>query len=150
MIEINNLTTVDIDEEKIKNIVEKVLEREGKKGDISIAFVGQGRIRVLNKKYKGKNRVTDVLSFPESKITFEKFRIGPTKKFQGLGEIVICLREVSKNTKKHSSNLEKELARILIHGTLHLLGYEHEKDKGAAEKMEKKQEKYLEEILEAR
>jgi len=61
----------------------------------------------------------------------------------GLGEIVICLREVKKNAKRFSLIFEKELARVLIHGILHLLGYNHEKSEKEAEKMRKKEEYYL-------
>ena len=140
MIEINNLTTVQIDEEFFKEITEKVLEGEKKKeADLSIALVGQGRIRELNKRYRGKNRITDILAFPDKEI--------------GLGEVVICLREVKKNAKRFSvveetkvssspslnfvrSVFEKELARVLIHGILHLLGYDHEKSETEAKKVE--------------
>jgi probable rRNA maturation factor len=130
MIEINNLTTVRIEEEFLKKVAQKVLEseKEGNK-NLSIALVGQGRIRELNKRYRGKNRATDVLTFPNKEI--------------GLGEIVICLREVKKNTKRFSSAFEKELARVSIHGILHLLGYDHEKSETEAKKMEEKQNYYL-------
>jgi len=128
MIEINNLTTVSADEEFLKKVVEKVLESENKNKDLSIALVGQGRIRELNKKYRGKNRVTDVLAFGDK---------------DGLGEIVICLREVKKNAKRFDSNFETELAKVLIHGILHLLGQDHEKNEIAAKKMEEKQNYYL-------
>ena len=128
MIEINNLTTNPVDEEFLKRIVKKVLEGENKEeAGLSIALVGQGRIRELNKKYRGKNRATDVLAFPGD----------------GLGEIVICLREVKKNAKRYRSNSEKELARVLIHGILHLLGYDHEKSEQAAEKMREKEGYYF-------
>ena len=128
MIEINNLTTNPVDEEFLKGLVKKVLEGENKEGaGLSIALVGQGRIRELNKKYRGKNRATDVLAFPGD----------------GLGEIVICLREVKKNAKRYRSNSEKELARVLIHGVLHLLGYDHEKSEQAAEKMREKEGYYF-------
>jgi len=114
MIEVNNLTTSQVDEEFLKKVAEIVLGGEKKKNaELSIALIGQGRIRELNKRYKGKNRVTDVLAFPDKEI--------------GLGEVVICLREVKKNAKKFSSTFEKELAQVLIHGILHLLGYGHEK-----------------------
>ena len=84
MIEVNNLTAVQVDEEFLKKIAQKALEGENKKAsELSIALVGQGRIRELNKRYRGKNRATDVLAFPNREL--------------GLGEIVICLREVKKN-----------------------------------------------------
>ncbi|MBU0476892.1 rRNA maturation RNase YbeY [Patescibacteria group bacterium] len=148
MIEINNLTTNDIDEEFLKNMVKKVLEGEGKKeAEVSIAFVGQGRMRKINKRYRKKNRVTDVLAFPESKVLLEKFRVGPVQEAQGLGEIIICSREVNKNAKKISSTFEKELAQVLIHGVLHLLGYDHEKNEVVAKKMEVKQNYYLSQTI---
>lgn len=109
MIEINNLTTSKLDEEFLKRVAKKVLKGENRKEiDLSIAFVGEARMRKLNKKYRGKNKVTDVLSFG-----------------QGLNEIVVCLREIKKNAKTYNSTFKKELARVLIHAILHLLGYNH-------------------------
>jgi len=130
MIEINNLTTNPIDEEFLKRVAKKVLEGENEKKDnLSIVLVGQGRMRELNKKYRKKNKVTDVLTFGD-----------------GLNEIVICLREVKKNAKGFKSSFEKELARVLIHGILHLLGYNHERSEMRAKKMEEKQNYYLSRI----
>ena len=147
MIEINNLTTNKIDEDFLKKVAEKVLKEEGREENLSIAFIGQGRMRKLNRKYRGKNRVTDVLAFPASKVLFEKFKIGPAQKMEGLGEIVICLREVKKNAKRFNTSFKEELIRVLIHGILHLLGYDHEKDEIAAKKMEEKQNYYLKKHL---
>ncbi len=147
MIEVNNLTTNPIDEEFLKKIAQKVLEGEHRSGaELSIALVGQGRQRELNKRYRKKNRVTDVLAFPESKILLEKFKVGFARKIKGLGEIAICLGEVKKNARKYNSTFERELSRVLIHGILHLLGYDHEKSEREAEKMKKKEEYYLSKI----
>lgn len=143
MIEINNLTTVSVDEEFLKKIIDKVLAGESEKGDLSIVFVGPGRMKKINKSYLGRNRTTDVLSFPESKIKLKQFKIGPLEKSESLGEIVICLREVKKNAKRYKVDFKTELARILIHGLLHLLGYDHEKSEKEAQKMETKQNHYL-------
>ena len=162
MIEINNLTTNQINESFLKKVAKAVLggeesklssspfvktrelkedkssfrpfvrtreaEKKGKT-ELSIALVGQGKIRELNKKYRGKNQATDVLAFSEKEI--------------GLGEIVICLREVKKNAKRFGSKFEKELAQVLIHGILHLLGYNHKKSEVEAKEMEKKEKYYL-------
>jgi len=129
MIEINNLTTIktEIDEEFLKNIVKKILEEKKKKLNLSIALIGPNRMKKLNKRYRGKNRVTDVLAFPN----------------QGLEEIVICLREVKKNAKKFNSTFKKELTKVLIHGVLHLLGYDHEKGEREREEMKKEENYYL-------
>ena len=133
MIEINNLTTNFVDEKFLKGVVEKVLKSENrKKSNLSVVLVGAGRMRKFNKRYRKKNKVTDVLSFGRSK----KF---PTTPESELGEIVICPQAVKKNAKKFDLSYNKELTRVLIHGVLHLLGYEYEKNEREAEKMEKKQ-----------
>ena len=144
MIEINNLTTAEIDEKFLRKVALEVLKGEKKeKTQLSVALIGQGRMRKLDKKYLRKNRVTDVLTFGQSL----KYKIkdgGP--KTQDLGEIVICLREIKKNAKRYNVNPEKELGRVLIHGILHLLGYDHEKNEKEAQKMEEKEKYYLNKI----
>lgn len=149
MIEINNLTTVSINEDFLKKIAKKVLEGEKarKEVNMSIALVGPGRIKKINKRYRGKNRITDVLSFSEFKIELGQFKVGDLKKTRDLGEIIICLREVKKNAKKYKLEFETELARVLIHGVLHLLGYDHEKSGKEAKEMEEKQNYYLSKSL---
>lgn len=150
MIEVNNLTTNQIDKEFLKKVAKKVLTSENKERlELSIVLVGRARIRELNKKYRRKNRVTDVLSFDyrtskgseggeENKVLFDH---GDS------GEIVVCLQEIKKNAKKFKSVFKKELARVLIHGILHLLGQDHEKNEREAEKMRKKEEYYLSRIF---
>ena len=141
MIEINNLTTVSIDESFLKKIAERVLrgEKIRKESELSIALVGQGVIRKLNKRYRNKNRVTDVLSFSES-------RTGVTNiDSKSLGEIVICLKEVKKNARRYKTNFKNEISRVLIHGILHLLGYDHEGSEKKVKIMENKEKFYLSE-----
>jgi len=147
MIEINNLTTTPISEEFLEKVVRKVLKEEKRKENLSIAIIGQGRMKKLNKKYRGKNQVTDILSFPTLKVPFEKFKIGDFQKIEGLGEIVICLKEIKKNTKRFCSSFEKELTKVLIHGILHLLGYDHEKSERDAKKMSEKENYYFKKIF---
>ena len=148
-VEINNLTENKVDEVWIKQIIADVLKEEKIKGDkdISLAFVGPGRMQKLNKSFRKKNRVTDVLSFPESKVKFGKFKIGPTVGFTGLGEIIICLREVKKNAKRLDLPYEQETAKIIIHGVLHLLGYDHEASEEEAGRMEQKEQSYLNKLF---
>lgn len=144
MIEINNLTTNPVDEDFLKKVVQIVLKGEGKNQDkVSLLLVGPGRMRKLNKKYFEKNRVTDVLVFPRSKVRLEKFKIGELEKIEGLGQIVICLREVKKNVRRFGFTFEKELAKILIRGIFHLLGYGQKKDEDEVKKMKEKEEDYL-------
>jgi probable rRNA maturation factor len=100
-------------------------------------------MRQVNKKFRKKNRVTDVLSFSESKALLEKFKVGNLVKTQNLGEIIICIREVKKNAKRLEFPFQQELFRVLIHGILHLLGYDHETNEKDAERMREKEEQYL-------
>lgn len=138
MVEINNLTEIKVDHFLIKKISEKVLEREKKEGNISLAFVGPGRMRKINKNYRGRNKVTNVLSFSEKENSFDK---------KGLGEIIICLREIKRSAQRNKCSFEKELSKVLIHGILHLLGYEHEKGGEKAEEMKEREKYYLEKFL---
>ena len=131
MVEVNNLTAFKIGENFLKKIIGRVLKGEKrKKSELSVVLVSPQKIKTLNKKYRRKNKVTDVLSFL----------------YDNSGEIVICPAEVKKNAKKFKTNFKKELARVLIHGTLHLLGYNHEAKKAEAEKMAKKENYYLDNI----
>ncbi len=137
MINFKNLTEKEIALDPLIRIGNHISENEniGEKAEISVVFVGTGRMRKLNKKYGHKNRVTDVLSFSPEAI-FAKNNV--------LGEIVICLREVQKNAKRRDSPFEKELGFCLIHGILHLLGYEHTKNIKDAKIMKAKENQYLE------
>jgi probable rRNA maturation factor len=127
MIEVNNLTTSQINKQFLKKIVKKVLQGEKKKIELSIALVNQTTIKKLNKKYRNKDKSTDILSF-----------------FYGdSAELVICPVEVKKNALIFKNSFKKELAKTLIHGILHLTGYDHEATKKKAETMEKRQEYYL-------
>jgi probable rRNA maturation factor len=156
MIEINNMTANAVDKTFLKQVVKKVLENENKKEmSLSIAFVGEGRMRKLNKKYRKKNRATDVLSFgeisnfrmPARQVPISRLSGRQADFIRGLGEVIICLREVKKSAKRRNLTFREEIARVLIHGILHLLGYEHERSQKAAKEMEEKEYYYLSEAL---
>ena len=129
MIDINNLTKILIDKKLLTGVAKIVLKGENiEKGEVSIALVTSAEIKKINQKYRKKNKATDVLSFNLGK---------------GFGEIVICPSQVKRNAKKYKTSFKKELAKVLIHGILHILGYNHGKSKKEAIEMEKKQERYL-------
>lgn len=116
----------------MKNVCRRVLKGEKKNIiDLSVVFLGKEKIKKLNREYRKKNRPTDVLSFLYD---------------EREGEIVICPEEVRRNAKKYGTAFNKELAHVLIHGLLHLLGYDHEKTRKEAQIMEKKEKYYLEKI----
>lgn len=124
MIEINNLTAEKIEENWVKSIIRETLKLEGIKEEkeVSVAIIGAEEIKRINSEYREIESATDVLSF-EGENDF-------------LGEIIVCPEEVRSN----GSVFEDELKRVFIHGTLHILGYDHEKDQG---EMIKKQEEYF-------
>lgn len=129
MVEINVLIEDKIDVEFIKKTVEKFLEYYGKKEtDVSVAIVGGDEIKKINKKYRKKDAVTDVLSFAGEE--------------GDLGEIVICYDQIKKQAREFKNSAEKELEFILVHGLLHLLGYD-DKTKKEAEEMERKGNEFL-------
>lgn len=120
-----NSTSARIDGALIKRSVEAALKHQRMSGDVSVAIVGDQRMRRLNRTYRGKDRVTDILSFAEE---------GAGMGEQGfLGELVIDYAVIKKQAKRFAPSVRWELAFIVIHGTLHLLGYEDESEAGAAE-----------------
>ncbi len=141
MIEINNLTGREINDGLLKKISESVLKEEGKeKENLSIAFVGPNRIRRLNREFKGKNRVTEILVFPNKKVQFGPYKSGDLREMEGIGEIVICPREIKKKVKRQGGDFEKELVKSLIFGIL-LLTREKK------EEIEQKKEYYFSKYL---
>ena len=163
MLEIHNFTQNEIGEKFFQRIAEitlKIVDLKDKT-EISLAIVGDGRMRKLNKIYRGKNRVTDVLSFDNKKVipylskAFPRLEKGKSVEFidppdgiKRLGEIVICYPQAKKQANRSDHPLEKELTILLIHGILHLLGYDHEKNESQAKEMEELQKKILGEVEE--
>ena len=94
----------------------------------SVTFVGPRRIRLLNRRYRGKDYPADVLTFryPGESLEGQPF----------LGEILISPEVASRNARQWNATLQREVRRLLIHGVLHLLGYDHETDKGEMRRLE--------------
>ncbi|MDD3170461.1 MAG: rRNA maturation RNase YbeY [Candidatus Pacebacteria bacterium] len=117
-----------IDKKFLKSVALKVLKKEKIRKDIGVALIDRKEIQSLNKQYRKKNQPTDVLSFGSINDV--------------LPQIVICPKEVEKNAGKNKVSFKEELARVLIHGILHLSGLNHRTKKEEI-KMFQKQEKYL-------
>lgn len=94
---------------------------------ISLAFVDAKEITKLNARYRHKNKSTDVLSFNLS----DKHSPAGEGDDKILGEVIICWPVLKKQAKQKRHSLTKELQLLLVHGTLHLLGYDHEQAKEA-------------------
>lgn len=128
-VEVNNLTRLSISASFLKKISRKVLAGEDKKNfELSIVLVGQEKIQKLNHRYRGKNIPTDILSFSFNST---------------MGELVICPAIIKKNAKRYAMSFTKELKKVIVHGVLHLLGYDHEKSLLEDRKMRNKEQKYI-------
>ena len=95
-------------------------------GELSLVFAGDGMLKRLNGRYRGKDRPTDVLSFP-----------GPGG-LEGLGDVLISLPAAERNARRLGRTLAQELDVLALHGFLHLLGYDHETDDGAMDRLERR------------
>jgi probable rRNA maturation factor len=105
----------------IQTIPAAVGEADGK--TFSVAFVSDRRMRELNKLFRGKDATTDVLSFPHEPGEFD-----PRDNF--LGDVVISAEQAQKQAKENNFPLEGEIKQLILHGLLHLCGYDHETDNG--------------------
>ena len=120
------------DKKFLKSVASKVLKGEKIEKEISLALVGRKEMQSLNQKYRKKNQPTDVLSFGSVDDV--------------LPQIVICPKEVERNARKNKIPFQEELARVLVHGILHLSGLDHQTKEEEAV-MFKKQEEYLSSIM---
>lgn len=113
----------------LRQWAKKTLSRKIKSGEITLRIVGIDEMSKLNSTYRHKNGPTNVLSFP-----FEVHK-GVTLETPILGDIVICADIVNKEAKEQHKPEDAHWAHMIVHGILHLLGFDHENDKDA-EKME--------------
>jgi len=110
------------------------------RGTVSIALVSDARVRALNRRYRGVNRATDVLSFPATaapRATRHQKRVTSNEpRVTALGDIVIA-RGVARRQAREAGHSELTEWRVLaLHGLLHLLGYDHERDGGRMRRAE--------------
>jgi probable rRNA maturation factor len=97
----------------------------GARGVVTIAVVPDARVRVLNHRYRGRNSPTDVLSFPAGESG-------------ELGDVVIAAGVASRQARQAGHALAVELRVLALHGLLHLLGYDHERDDGRMARLERR------------
>ena len=101
------------------------------RGSVNIALVSDGCMRALNKKYRRRDYATDVLSFPNP----QSLTPNPNG---DLGEIVIALGVMHRQAREAGHHPKFELRLLALHGLLHLLGYDHERDDGQMRRMEER------------
>ena len=136
---VNRQRLVTIDHQHIEQVVEAAIVALGKiekqarqNASVSIVFTRDRKIRELNRDYRGKNYATDVLSFPAK-------AEGVTDDFveaDYLGDIVISVDAAMRQANEARITFEREVEELVIHGILHLCGYDHETDNGEMNRLE--------------
>lgn len=107
------------------------LELEGDITDVSIAFVDDDMMKNLNRTFRHKSRTTDVLTFPA-----DDSYADPRKSGKPLGDIVISIDQARRQAAGEKHSLATEVRYLLVHGVLHALGYDHERDHGEMNALE--------------
>ena len=126
-------------QEYAEKVIETIPAVNGKSA--TVAFVSDKKMRELNKSFREKNSTTDVLSFPFESEEFEK----PSDSFaladddfgkDNLGDIIISVQQAERQAEENNLNLETEIKQLILHGVLHLCGYDHEQDAGEMNELE--------------
>ncbi|MFZ5907125.1 MAG: rRNA maturation RNase YbeY [Nitrospirota bacterium] len=111
------------------------------KAELSVLLVNNRRMRILNRSFRGLDRTTDVLAFPQTDVSCQPLASGSRPVI--LGDIVINLHIARRQAEEYGNTFSAELDRLLIHGFLHLVGYDHETTGKDEKKMKRKEEELL-------
>lgn len=115
----------------------RLLARLGVSGELSIALVGDAEMQALNRRYRDTDRPTDVLAFALRE------GAGAALHLQVLGDVVISLDSAGRQATARGRAIADEVRLLLVHGVLHLLGYDHERSAGEARRMFRRQRALL-------
>ena len=124
----------------LTQLAQKLLEAVGEAhAELSLELVGDGRMSRLNRTYRGGDGPTDVLAFP--------LRESPGPRSALLGDVVIAFPTAVRQAVSLGHSIDEELVRLLIHGLLHLLGYDHERGEHEARRMQRKEKALFRTLL---
>ena len=104
---------------------------------VTVAFVSDRSMRELNRLWRHKRGTTDVLSFPAEQDEFEKME------GSRLGDVVISVEQAARQAKENGLTLDQEIAQLILHGLVHLCGYDHATDNGEMNRLELRLRKKL-------
>jgi len=127
----------DIKPSSLKALVQRILKDESRPDcDLTVIFTDSAHLRRLNRRYRGRDRVTDVISFAMLEGTKSCWNR------PNLGDVYISLPRARRQAKEYHVTAEEEIRRLAVHGVLHLLGYDHISP-GQEHKMRLREEFYL-------
>ena len=109
---------------------------DGQRAELSVTFVDPEEIRVLNRDYRGVDKVTDMLSFPQ----FEGADEMPQQGELCLGDVVICREKAAGQAEEFGHSFEREIIYLFTHSVLHLLGYDHMTDEDKRQMRQREEE----------
>ncbi len=139
---ISTNSTVEFDLDLIESYLEKILKMLNlESSELSLLFVDDSEIQELNKTYRKKDKVTDVLSFPQNEGIFS------SSDYKILGDIVISLPQAERQCEISDRSFFEEVVFLSIHSVLHLIGYDHLEEE-EAEIMQKKEDEIFYELFE--
>ena len=130
------VTSIDVRAPGLGRWLESVAPSRAR-GDVTVAFVSDARIRALNRRYRKKDVPTDVLSFP-AEGPAEAGRYKSRGRSAYLGDVVIASGVARRQAREAGHGLQTELRVLALHGLLHLLGYDHERDEGQMSRLERR------------
>jgi probable rRNA maturation factor len=113
-----------VDEARVRRVLRGAARQLRVSGEIALVLAGDRTLHRLNRDYRGKDKPTDVLSFPGEAA--------------GLGDIVISVETAERNARRLGRTLPQEIDVLALHGFLHVLGYDHEKDDGRMDRLEQR------------
>lgn len=113
-------------------LAETVAGRWLAEAEVSLLLSDDATVRRLNSAYRGQPKPTNVLSFPALELTPGRWPEQPPDRTPFLGDIVLAWETVRREAKSEARPLGDHISHLVVHGTLHLLGYDHEEDAGAA------------------
>ena len=131
-----------IDKKRIKKIVRNVLKLEKKDAELNVVFTDNKRIKEINKTFLGHDYATDVITFAYDEPSLNKVFLNESTI---TGEIIISVEMAKKLAQKHDCAVEGEIALYLVHGLLHLFGY-NDKQRKEAKKMHQREGKLLSDL----
>lgn len=117
--------------------VDRALKAIGTRKEVTIVFVRDAAIRKLNRQFRDHDQATDVLSFPTRAEKFE------CEQKSQLGEVVISVDRAAAQARQNGLTFANEVRQLILHGLLHLCGYDHETDDGQMNRLELKLRKQL-------
>ena len=146
MVAVNRQRRRRVDVARLTAVLRGAADALTVRGEVALVLTGDAALRKLNHRYRGKDKPTDVLSFPGPCHAHAGGPAGPRRdecaacvgQAPGLGDIVISVDTAAANARRLGRTLPQELGVLALHGFLHVLGYDHETDDGTMDRLERR------------